>query len=167
MNIQPIIKQLKKDLSQVQTNRANPSMVEDVPVEYYGSQVTLKEVGTITAPEPRVILIQPWDKESLPNIEKALQAQSFNTQNNGEVVRVVMSTLSDEKKQKLIKEINEKAEQARIKVRQLRDQDRNEIKQITDEDEKYRQLEELDKETDKVNEQIEKIKQKKLKQVTA
>src|SRR3989344_9308608 len=67
----------KTEAAAIRTGRANPSLVEDVPVEYMGSRLTVKELATITTPEPRVILIQPWDKSALPLIEKGITASSL------------------------------------------------------------------------------------------
>lgn len=166
MNTQKIISQLKGDLSRIQTGRATPSLVEDMPVEYYDSQVTLKEVASISSPDSQTILINPWDKEAITNIEKALQERNFSCQSNGQVVRVSLTPPSQEKREELKKEIGQKAEEARIKVRQLRDEEREDIKEIEDEDEMYRQLDDLDEETEKVNQQIEEIKQGKIQQIS-
>lgn len=160
--MQEIIEDLKQELNNIRTDRATPALVEDILVDYYGSKVTLKEAASISAPEPRLLVIQPWDKDSLINIEKALIEQNFTPKNDGQVIRISLPALTDERKKELEKQIGEKTEQARIKIRIQRDKQREEIKENKDEDARFRELKKLDEDTEEINKQIEEIKNKKL-----
>jgi len=158
--MQKIIEDLKKELQNIRTDRATPALVENILVDYYGTKVTLKETASITTPEPRMIMIQPWDKEAITNIESALS--DYNPKSDGQIIRINLPALTDERKQELEKQIGQLSEQARIKIRQERDKQREEIKQIKDEDEKFRKLKELDEQTEEFNKKIEEIKNKKI-----
>ncbi|MFH1392456.1 MAG: ribosome-recycling factor [bacterium] len=163
--MQEAIEYLKKEFQNIRTDRATPALVEDILVDYYGTKVTLKETASISAPESRLLIIQPWDKDSIVDIEKALIAKNFTPKNDGQVIRVSLPALTDERKKELEKEIGRKTEQARIKIRLQRDKQREKIKELKDEDERYRQLKKLDEDVEKINEQIEKIKQNKIKEL--
>lgn len=160
--MQKIIEDLKEELNNIRTDRATPALVENILVDYYGSKVTLKETASITAPEPRLLVIQPWDKDSLINIEKALIEQNFTPKNDGQVIRVSLPALTDERKQELKKQIGKITEETRIKIRIQRDKQREEIKQNKDEDARFRELKKLDEDTEEINKQIDEIKNKKL-----
>jgi len=163
--MQEIIEHLKKELASLRTDRATPALVEDILVDYYGAKVTLRETASISAPEPRLLVIQPWDKDSIVDIEKALTAKNYTPKNDGQLIRVNLPALTDERKKQLEKEIGQKTEQARIKIRLQRDKKREEIKELKDEDERYRQLKKLDEDVEKINEQIEEIKKKKIQEL--
>lgn len=163
--MQEIIDNLKKELASMRTDRATPALIEDLLVDYYGAKLTLKEIASISAPEPRLMVIQPWDKEALLSIENALAGKNFTSKNDGQVIRVNLPALTDERKKELEKEIGQKVEQTRIKIRLQRDKKREEIKDLKDEDERYRQLKKLDEDVEKINEQVEEIKQKKIKEL--
>lgn len=163
--MQKIIENFKKELASLRTDRATPALVEDILVDYYGTKVTLRETASISAPEPRLILIQPWDQDSIVDIEKALTVKNYTPKNDGQLIRVNLPALTDERKKQLEKEIGQKTEQARIKIRLQRDKKREEIKELKDEDERYRQLKKLDEDTEEINEQIEEIKKKKIQEL--
>lgn len=163
--MQEHIDNLKKELASLRTDRATPALVEDILVDYYGTKVTLRETASISTPEPRLIVIQPWDKDSIVDIEKALTAKNYTPKNDGQLIRVNLPALTDERKKQLEKEIGQKTEQARIKIRLQRDKKREEIKELKDEDERYRQLKKLDEDVEKINEQIEEIKHKKIQEL--
>jgi len=163
--MQKIIENLKKELAGLRTDRATPALVEDILVDYYGTKVTLKETASISAPEPRLIIIQPWDKDSITDIEKALIAKNYTPKNDGQLIRINLPALTDERKKELEKEIGQKTEQARIKIRLQRDKQREEIKELKDEDERYRQLKKLDEDVERINDQIEEIKKTKIQEL--
>lgn len=157
------INKLKEELSKIRSDRATPALVENLVVEAYGSKLTIKELASISVPQPRQILIQPWDKEIITQIAKAVER--FNPQNETNAVRVTLPALTDERKKEIEKEIGQKCEQARIVIRQARDKQREEIKAIKDEDEKFRKLKELDEEVEEINKQIEEIKKNKIQEL--
>ena len=96
---------LKKDFLQIRTGRANPAMVEDIKVEYYGALTPLNQMGSITTPEPRLIMITPYDKTVIKNIEKAIltSGMGFSPNNDGVVVRIPLPELTGERRKELVK----------------------------------------------------------------
>jgi ribosome recycling factor len=113
----------KTEAGAIRTGRANPALVEDIPVEYLGSRLRIKEVATITTPEPRVILIQPWDKTALAGIEKGIKDSSLglNPVVDSTSVRLTLPQLTEERRKEFIKVLHQKIEEARIRVRQIRE----------------------------------------------
>ncbi len=134
MAYQDLIQQRKKDFdaafqwaqgeaANIRTGRANPSLVEDISVDFYGSKMRIKELATITAPEPRVLVIQPWDKSALTVIEKGIRDSNLglNPAVDGNTVRLTIPSLTEERRKEFIKLLHQKIEEARIKVRQIRE----------------------------------------------
>lgn len=134
MSYQDLIKQKRGDfdaaferarseVASIRTGRANASLVEDIPVDYLGSRLKVKELATITSPEPRTLLIQPWDKQAIPLIEKAIRdnAHGVNPASDSQGVRVTLPALSEERRKEFIKILHQKVEEGRIKVRQIRE----------------------------------------------
>ena len=113
---------LKGELLGIRTGRAHPALVEDIKVDYYGTATPIKNMGSVTVPEPRKIAITPWDKGVLKAIEKAIQASSLglNPQNDGESIRLSLPELTRERRVELKKLVNKKAEEARVAVRNVR-----------------------------------------------
>ncbi len=113
---------LTQELNSIRTGRANPSLVELLPIEYYGTQTPLQELAGISVPESRSLLIRPYDPSSLKNIEKAiLKSELGLTPNNdGENIRLVLPTPTEERRKELVKVVGEKAEDARIAIRNIR-----------------------------------------------
>jgi ribosome recycling factor len=146
------LEHLKKELMNIRSGRANASMVEDLPVEAYGSPMTLKGVASITVPDAKTIQIEPWDKNLVKDVEKAIQSSSLGLNPNtaGTVIRLVMPPMTEENRKNLVKIVNQKAELARIAIRTVRESVRDRIaaqekaKEIG-EDEKFRLQETLDK----------------------
>jgi len=116
------IEALQHDLASVRTGRASPSLLERVNVDYYGAPTPLNGVATISVPEPRLILIQPWDKKMLPVIEKALQKSDLGLtpSSDGNVVRLPIPALNEERRRDLVKQVHKRLEEARIAVRNCR-----------------------------------------------
>ena len=113
---------MERDFNGVRTGKASPALVENLQVEYYGSSMKMREIAGITAPEPRLLVIQPWDQNALPNIEKAIQASSLGISpvNDGRVIRLPIPELSEERRQELTKMVKNRAEEARVEVRNVR-----------------------------------------------
>ncbi|MHB2020138.1 MAG: ribosome recycling factor [Candidatus Xenobia bacterium] len=113
---------LKKDLAAFRTGRASPSLLEHVKVEAYGQPQPIKAVGNVSVPEPRTIVIQPWDKGLLGAVEKAIQKSDLgiNPTNDGSVVRLVIPPLTEERRKDLVKQIKKRGEEARVALRNLR-----------------------------------------------
>ncbi|MCI0479725.1 ribosome recycling factor [Candidatus Uhrbacteria bacterium] len=163
-----VIEHLKKELSNVRSGRANASMVEDLPVEAYGSAMTLKGVASITVPDAKTIQIEPWDKNLVKDVEKAIQSSSLGLNPNtaGTVIRLVMPPMTEENRKNLVKIVGQKAEQARISIRTIRESVRDEVGKQEEakaigEDEKFRLQETLDKVVGEFNADIERIAKEK------
>jgi len=117
------------DLSTIRTGRASPALVEKLKVEYYGTPTPLQQIAGIGTPEPRLLVISPYDKASMKAIEKAIQESDLgiNTQNDGTVIRLAIPALSEERRKELAKQAKHKAEEGRIAIRNLRRQARHEL----------------------------------------
>jgi ribosome recycling factor len=115
---------LKTELGQLRAGRSNPAMVESIPVQAYQSTMKLLEVASITAPEARLLVIQPWDRSLIKEIEAALRASELGLEPavDGEVIRISFPPLTEEKRKELVKVVNEKLEEARIAVRKAREE---------------------------------------------
>jgi ribosome recycling factor len=117
------------ELSTVRTGRATPSLVEKLKVEYYGTPTPLQQIAGIGTPEPRLLVITPYDKTSMKAIEKAIQESDLgiNPQNDGTVIRLSVPALSEERRRELAKQAKHKAEEGRIAIRNIRRQARHEL----------------------------------------
>jgi len=161
--MQSAVGSLDRDLDTVRTGRARPSLVEALKIEYYGTPTPLNQLATIGAPEPRLITIQPWDKAQLPNIEKAIQKSDLGLTptNDGNLIRLVIPQLNEDRRKELVKVVHKKVEEARIAVRNVRRDSLDHLrklqhdKQITDDDERRAQ-ERLQKITDKYVAEVDK-----------
>lgn len=155
---------LKKELRNLRTGRAHASLVEELPIEVYGSRMDMKSVASISTPDAKTIQIEPWDKNVAKDIEKALIAANLGMAPNvaGSVIRLVMPAMTEENRKSFAKQVHQKAEEARIRVRNVREEIRDQIQaqereKAIGEDEKFRLQEQLDKVAADLNAQIEKI----------
>ena len=116
------VEALQHDLASVRTGRASPALLERVQVDYYGAATPLNAVATINVPEPRLLVIQPWDKKMLPVIEKAIQKSDLGLTPNsdGTVVRLPIPPLNEERRRDLVKQVHKRVEEARVAVRNCR-----------------------------------------------
>lgn len=151
----------KTDFSTVRTGRANPAMFSSLTVEYYGTPTPLQQLASFQTPEARTLLITPYDRSALNDIEKALRNSDIgaNPANDGNVIRVVMPELTQERRKEYVKVVGHKAEEARVSVRNIRRHAKDQIeKAVKDgdigEDEGKRAEKELDALTKKASEQI-------------
>lgn len=121
---------LKKDFLQIRTGRANPAMVEDIKVEYYGALTPLNQMGSITTPEPRLIMITPYDKTVIKNIEKAIltSGMGFSPNNDGVVVRIPLPELTGDRRKELVKVLKQKSEEKKVAIRNIRRDINDDIK---------------------------------------
>jgi ribosome recycling factor len=155
------IQSLSDDLAGIRTGRANPALVERLPVEYYGSPTPLMQLASISVPEPRSIMIKPFDAGSIKDIEKAIRTSDLglNPSSDGKVIHLNLPPLNEERRRDLVKHMNHRLEEARIAVRNIRRDLHNDIreyekeKMITEDDLK-RGEEDLQKLTDKFVEEI-------------
>lgn len=142
------------EFATVRTGRANPSLVEKLPVEYYGSDVPLQQLAGFSVPEARTLLIQPFDKGALPEIERALQTSDLglNPSSDGNVIRLSFPQLTEERRREYVRVVKQKAEDGRIQIRNLRRAARHELEVLEkegdlSEDDLARAEKELDKVT--------------------
>ncbi len=158
------IESLNEDFKKIRSGRANASLVEDVIVEYYGNRLPLKQLASITVPEPRLIVVQPWDKGSLGDIEKAFHKSELmlNPNNDGKVIRIAIPPLTEERRKELVKVAKGKAEEARVAIRNIRRDGNDEIKGAekaghVSEDVSKRALEDVQKITDEYIDKMNKL----------
>ncbi len=158
------IDHLHHELIRIRTGRATPALLDGVKVEYYGTQTPLNQVSTVTAPEPRLLVIQPWEKRMIGEIEKAiLQADlGLNPTNDGNVVRIPIPELSEERREELLRIVKNFCEDSRIAIRNIR-RDANEgVKKLEkdheiSEDESHKMLDKIQNLTDKYIEEVDKL----------
>ena len=112
----------KRDLTQLRTGRATPALVENVEIDYYGAMTPLKQIASISTPDARAIMIQPWDKGSMKQIEKGLMASEmgFNPSNDGAIITVHIPQLTTERRQEMVKLLKRKIEDGKVSVRNVR-----------------------------------------------
>ncbi|MEK7647801.1 MAG: ribosome recycling factor [Patescibacteria group bacterium] len=156
------IAHLKQEVASLRTGRANPMLVEDIQIEAYGARQPIKNVATITTPDPRLIQIAPWDRTVLPAIEKAIIAANIglNPSSDGVVVRLPIPSLTEETRKELVKNLKTRLEGAKIRVRQHREECRTSINAdekagTMTEDQKFHDMDKLDELTKSTNEKIE------------
>ncbi|WP_210432955.1 MULTISPECIES: ribosome recycling factor [Carboxydothermus] len=155
-HMQKAIEVLKKEFATMRVGRATPALLEKVVVEYYGTQMPVNQLATISAPEPRLLVIQPWDKGALGAIEKAILKSDLGITptNDGSVIRLAIPPLTQERRQELVKVARKKAEEARVAIRNIRRDANDRIKdlekdKVISEDEGKRGQDEVQKLTDK------------------
>lgn len=154
--MQSAVDALDRELNAIRTGRARPALVETLKVEYYGTPTPLNQMATINAPEPRMITIQPFDKTQLGAIDKAIQKSDLGLTptNDGNIIRLVIPALTEDRRKELVKQVHKKVEDARVAVRNVRRDSLDHLrkaqhsKEITDDDEKRAQ-DRLQKVTDK------------------
>ena len=168
------IEHLKSEIASLRTGRATPALVEDLEVDYYGSKTPLKALAAISNPEPRTLVIQPWDKGAMQLIEKAIQASplGINPIADRDVIRLSIPPLTQERRKELVKLLGRYIEDARISVRKEREDalrvidNQFKAKEIS-EDARFRQRSEIQKIVDEINKKIEDIATVKEKEIMA
>lgn len=159
-------------LSEVRAGRANPAILNKIKIDYYGTPTPINQVAGISVPEARMIVIQPWDISILKEIEKAILASDIgiNPNNDGKVIRLAFPELTEERRKELVKDIKKMAEEAKVAVRAVRRDGIDEFKvkqknsEITEDELKVAESD-IQKITDKKIEEIDKILEKKEKEV--
>ncbi len=162
--MQQAIESLRRELSTIRTGRASPALVERLQVDYYGAPTPLQQMAAIHAPDARTLTIQPWDRKTLPDIEKAIQKSDLglNPTNDGTLIRIIIPQLTEERRRDLIKTMHKKVDEAKVAVRNVRRDAHDRLraqektKAIT-EDELKRGIDRLQKMTDKFIEDLDKV----------
>jgi ribosome recycling factor len=116
------VEALRRELNSVRTGRATPALLENITIEYYGVPTPLKQIASISAPDARAILVQPWDKQSLKEIEKSLMKSEmgFNPSNDGNIITVPIPPLTQERRQELVRLLKRKIEEGKVSIRNVR-----------------------------------------------
>ncbi|MGO0122694.1 ribosome recycling factor [Desulfothermobacter acidiphilus] len=125
------VEHLKKDLATIRTGRASPALLEKVVVDYYGTPTPVNQLATITSPEPRLLVIQPWDRSTINDIEKAILKSDLGITptNDGQVIRLALPQLTQQRREELVRLARKRAEEARVAVRNLRREANDELKE--------------------------------------
>jgi len=168
IDMQKVIDSLKKEFVTIRAGRANPALLEKVMVEYYGVPTPINQVANISAPEPRLLVIQPWDRSIIAAIEKAILKSDLGLTptNDGTVIRISIPQLTQERRNELVKVVKKKAEEFRVIIRNMRRDANDKIKKMEkehtiSEDESRKAIEQVQKLTDKHIELIDKALEKK------
>lgn len=163
---------LKRDFNRVRTGRASASLLDGIRLDYYGTPTPLNQLSSISTPEPRLILIQPWDPQALPDIEKAILKSELglNPNNDGKVLRIAIPPLTEERRKELVKVVRKMAEENKVALRSIR-RDANEMvkdlkkeKEIT-EDDAFKAQDEVQEITDGFIKRIDKMAEDKEKEI--
>ncbi len=169
------VEALRRDLDTLRTGRAAPSLIENVSVDYYGVPTPLKQIASISAPDARAILVQPWDKQSMREIEKSLMKSEmgFNPSNDGNNITVPIPPLNRERRQELVRLLKRKIEDGKVSVRNVRRDGQDTLRKmerdkVISQDQNRRAQDQLQKSTDghtKIIEQVGTAKETEIMQV--
>jgi ribosome recycling factor len=149
------VRHTRTEIAKIRTGRANPGLITDLPVSYYGTKTPLQQLAGVTAPEPRMLVVSPYDRSALKEIERTIQASDLglNPSNDGEVIRVVFPELTQERRRQFVRLTKERAEEGRTAIRNVRRHAKSEIDRLVrdsevSEDEARRADKELQELTD-------------------
>lgn len=162
--MQKAVDALKHDLASIRTGRASSALLERILVDYYGTPMPINQVATVTVPEPRLLVIQPWEKKMLIDIEKAIQKSDLgiNPNNDGQVIRLAIPPMNEERRRDLVKTLHKKLDEHKVAVRNIRRdihdklRDREKKKEVS-EDELKRSTDRLQKLTDRYIDEMDKV----------
>ena len=159
---------VQREFNEVRTGRAHPGLIEGMHIDYYGTPTMIKQIASIAIPDPRSIVIQPWDVSAIPEIEKAINASKIGIMpmNDGKTVRLNIPPLSKERREELKKVVKDMAEHGRISLRTIRREANDRIKKLEtekkiSEDESFRSQDEIQKMTDRFIKEIDQTLEKK------
>ncbi len=170
--MQKTLDNLNEEYVTIRAGRANPGVLNKILVDYYGTPTPIQQMANISIPEARILVIQPWDRSAMKNIEKALQASDIgiNPNNDGTVIRLVFPELTEERRKELVKDVKKKGEAAKVALRNIRRDVVESIKkaekagEITEDDRKADE-EQAQKLTDKFVEKVDKAIEEKTKEI--
>ena len=170
--MQKVIESLKKDFSRIRTGRATPALLDGLSVDYYGSPVPVNQVANISVPDARMIVIQPWEKNMISAVEKAIQASDLglNPQNDGNLIRLPIPPLSEERRKDIFKNCKKTGEESKVAIRNVRRDSNEKLKKeekdkVITQDEEKKGLEEIQKTTDRFIKNIDDLLVQKEKEV--
>lgn len=166
------VESLKREYAGVRTGRASTALLDGVLVDYFGAQTPLKQLASLSVPESRLILIQPWDKSAVGEVEKAIQRSNLglNPVSDGKVIRVPIPPLTEERRKELVKVVKKSAEEYRVSIRSARREGNERLKQlekdkVISEDDARRSQERIQKLTDRYIRELDQIAAEKEKEV--
>lgn len=158
------IQVLKKELAAIRAGRANPALLEKVVVEYYGADTPLNQVANISTPDPRSLVVQPWDPSILADIERAIinSDLGLTPNNDGKVIRITIPVLTEERRNELIKVVKKTGEESKVAIRNIRREANDELKKLgkegeITEDESRRGQDEIQKMTDRYVKEVDQV----------
>jgi len=156
------LKNLDAELATLKVGRANPTMLDRIEVEYYGSMVPISQVANVSVPEPRILMITPWEKSALKAVEKAINMSdlNLNPNNDGSVIRLVIPELTEETRKNTVKIVGKRAEEAKVAIRSIRRDTIEKIKAMKkeiSEDEVKKAEEDVQKKVDDYIKKVDKI----------
>jgi ribosome recycling factor len=159
---------MAQEMASIRTGRATPALLDKIRVEYFGSRLPINQVATVSAPEPRLLLISPWDKSVLTEIDRALSSSDLGLvpQGDGEVIRLPIPQLTEERRQEMARLVGKKAEEGKVAIRNIRREANEHLRKLEksgelSEDESHRALEEVQKLTDDFVEKAEALRKAK------
>ncbi|NTW15075.1 MAG: ribosome recycling factor [Candidatus Moranbacteria bacterium] len=162
------VEHFRSEAAKLRTGRAHPSLVEDLLVDYYGTKTPVKQLASVSVPESRTILIQPWDISGLQAVADAIRVSDLglNPADDGRVIRLSLPALTEDRRKELVRTLNARMEDARVSIRTTREELWKEIQQyekegLIGEDEKFSGKDELQKEVDRFNAELESVRRKK------
>ena len=163
---------LQNELRSIRAGRANPQLLDRVMVDYYGTQTPLPQMGNVTSPEPRMLVINVWDQKALPLVEKAIQKSDLglNPSNDGKVIRLLIPELTEERRKDLSKQVHKVAEEAKVAVRAIRRDAMEQIKKLEKdgkitEDEQTKAEKKMQEATDDAIKSVDELAAKKEKEI--
>ncbi len=169
---QKCVDNLKKELARVRAGKATPALLEGIRVSYYGQTSPLNQVGNVSTPDARTIVIAPWDTSILGDIEKAINQSDLglNPQNDGKIIRLVVPALTEERRKDLVKSVNKMTEESKVAIRQNRQKANEGIKALEkaktlSEDDSRRHQEQVQKHTDEATKSVDEIATKKSQEI--
>jgi ribosome recycling factor len=163
-NMKKTVELVKKEFASLRAGRATPALLDKIMVSYYGTPTPINQLATISVPEPRLLVIQPWDKSVLPEIERAILKSDLGITpaSDGTVIRLAIPQLTQERRAELVKVVRKKAEEGRVAIRNIRREINDKVKQLQkngeiSEDELRRAQDEIQKLTDKYIKEIDQL----------
>ncbi len=166
------IRNLEREFAVIRTGRANPSLFDNIKVEAYETQMPLNQVATISCPEPRLVVIQPWDKSTLSAIEKSILKSdlSLNPNNDGNLIRIQIPDLTEERRKEYVKLAKQKAEDCRVSIRNVRRDGNEMVKDLEkakdiSEDESKNAIARIQKITDRYTDEVQKLTENKEREI--
>lgn len=168
------VETLEEEMARIHVGQANPAMIEDLKVEYYGTDTPLNQISNISAPDSGLLVVQPYDSSQVDSIEKAILESDLglNPNNDGEIIRIPIPKLSGDRREELVDVIQEKGEEAKITLRNIRRETNKEIEELEEEgditeDDKYMLEDEVDEITSSLTDKIDEIVENKSSKVRA